>query len=365
MRELLVGDLAPSFAFSEFLRGEPVWALERGKIHVVEFWATTCGPCRGMIPELTKLQADHPDIVVIGVVALEQDVEKARAFVAEQGEEIGYRIALQAPSPERRAGSSFAMSRDPGRMTADWMDASFSIGVPQSFLIDASGRVAWIGHPFELHERLDALLAGRIDVVAAAAAYREEIAAKKTRERFRVHRAFDVSLETKNYAEFFRVLEETAAEHPEVETRFVGVKLRLLIQEGDAGRDEALAYARRASEGVARDDDNALLVIGFLLITTKIDGRERPQSSFVPEYAELGVEILRRVEPKLAPQPQLHFQFCETFSRGLAAAGRYDEALERIARARGFAAEAGLASRAFASLDELESFCRERASSKP
>ena len=56
---LSVGDPAPKLAVKEFVKGEPLKDLEKGKTYVVEFWATWCGPCRTSIPHLTELQKKH------------------------------------------------------------------------------------------------------------------------------------------------------------------------------------------------------------------------------------------------------------------------------------------------------------------
>src|SRR5438045_289765 len=43
--KLKVGDPAPALYLSKFIKGEPVTELEKGKIYVIECWATWCGPC--------------------------------------------------------------------------------------------------------------------------------------------------------------------------------------------------------------------------------------------------------------------------------------------------------------------------------
>ncbi|MDR0634971.1 MAG: TlpA family protein disulfide reductase, partial [Azoarcus sp.] len=69
------------------LDGGPVRLAEfRGKPLVVNFWARWCVPCRAELPELTTLQEEFAGrgLVVLGI-ALEEDAEKARDFLAAHG----------------------------------------------------------------------------------------------------------------------------------------------------------------------------------------------------------------------------------------------------------------------------------------
>ena len=47
---LKVGDNAPAITIADWVKGEPITGLEKGRVYVVEFWATWCGPCRVSIP---------------------------------------------------------------------------------------------------------------------------------------------------------------------------------------------------------------------------------------------------------------------------------------------------------------------------
>src|SRR5881227_3791659 len=87
---LSVGDPAPKLQVKEFVKGDPVKDLEKGKVYVVEFWATWCGPCRVSIPHLTELGKKHKDVTIIGVSIAEQDFAKVKPFVEEMGDKIDY-----------------------------------------------------------------------------------------------------------------------------------------------------------------------------------------------------------------------------------------------------------------------------------
>ncbi len=60
----------------------------KGKIVVVNFWATWCPPCRREFPDLVEFTREHQDVLVVGV-ALEKDDETARESVIKFAEPKG------------------------------------------------------------------------------------------------------------------------------------------------------------------------------------------------------------------------------------------------------------------------------------
>ena len=156
-----IGSPAPKLEVKEFVKGEPVKALEGGKIYVVEFWATWCGPCRSTIPHLTELQKKHADVAFIGVSVWEDDPSKVKPFVEEMGEKMNYRVALDAV-PEKGAG-------DDGAMAKNWMKAADQNGIPTAFIVDKAGKIAWIGHPAAMDKPLGKIVAGEWDIETAIA----------------------------------------------------------------------------------------------------------------------------------------------------------------------------------------------------
>jgi thiol-disulfide isomerase/thioredoxin len=68
----------------------------RGKVVLVNFWATWCPPCRAEIPDLIKLQERYRDkLVVLGISEDEVGPDEVKAFVTEQ--KINYPIAMSTP----------------------------------------------------------------------------------------------------------------------------------------------------------------------------------------------------------------------------------------------------------------------------
>jgi len=67
-----------------------------GKVTLVEFWATWCGPCREEIPELIKLQQKYPtQLQVIGFSVDEAPAAQVKRFAVQQG--INYPVAMATP----------------------------------------------------------------------------------------------------------------------------------------------------------------------------------------------------------------------------------------------------------------------------
>jgi len=133
--------------------------FEKGKLYVVEFWATWCGPCKASMPHLSKLQKEYgaKGVTIIGVTAKDphNSLEEVEAMVKDKGDTMGYTVAW-----------------DTDRKTYDtFMTAAGQHGIPCSYVIDGtSGKVVYIGHPMYLEVPLEAIAAGKWDLDTAATA---------------------------------------------------------------------------------------------------------------------------------------------------------------------------------------------------
>ncbi len=144
-----LGDPAAPLDIAAWVKGDPV-SLEvlRGKQPVVvEFWATWCPPCRASIPHLTELQKKYEGKVVFVGVS-DEAVEEVKPFVEEQGDAMGYRVAVDA-----------------GKTSEGYMEAYGIRGIPHAFVVDREGRMVYEAHPMdpEMETVLDLVVAGEFD----------------------------------------------------------------------------------------------------------------------------------------------------------------------------------------------------------
>lgn len=143
---LKVGDKAPAITVDNWVKGGSVTGFEKGKLYVVEFWATWCPPCKESIPHLTKLAHEHKDVTFLGVTGSERKpssggdnrLENLEKFVKDQGDKMDYHVGYDANR----------------KMVKDWLEAAGKDSIPTAFIIDGEGKIAWIGHPMGMEAPL-------------------------------------------------------------------------------------------------------------------------------------------------------------------------------------------------------------------
>src|SRR5438093_6922974 len=92
---VLLGALAPQFELSD-LEGRTVSLAQfRGKIVMLDFWATWCGPCRISMPILDRLQKEFSDDMVLLAVNLREPRDIVRDYVARQNVRSRVVLALE------------------------------------------------------------------------------------------------------------------------------------------------------------------------------------------------------------------------------------------------------------------------------
>jgi CubicO group peptidase (beta-lactamase class C family)/peroxiredoxin len=128
--QLAVGRTAPEIVGSD-IDGRPMRLSEyRGKVAVLKFWATWCGPCMGMVPHdraLVKRLEDKP-FALLGIES-DEDQPRAKKVIAEKG--INWRSWWDGGTRE-------------GPIAAAW-NVSGLWGWPTIFVLDAHGVIRYKG----------------------------------------------------------------------------------------------------------------------------------------------------------------------------------------------------------------------------
>jgi uncharacterized protein (TIGR03435 family) len=124
-----IGDVPPDLELSEMVQGmatnEVSWPGLRGKVVVLEFWATWCVPCIKAIPHLNELIDEFKDQPLVFLSITSEPAEKIARFLAAHPMKAS--IALDTNEAVKRA---FQVSR-----------------IPHVAIVNAQGRIAAITHP--------------------------------------------------------------------------------------------------------------------------------------------------------------------------------------------------------------------------
>ena len=116
------GGATPALALKDLTGTQHTLEQYRGKVVLVNFWATWCGPCRDEMPSIDRLQTQHGDAkLVVLAVNVDEPEQRIRAFL-------------------RRTPLAFRVLVDPGMKAARAWNARI---LPASFLVDRAGRIRY------------------------------------------------------------------------------------------------------------------------------------------------------------------------------------------------------------------------------
>ncbi len=139
-----IGSQAPDFELADLSGKKVTLADFKGKVVILDFWATWCGPCREEIPDFVKLQTKYKaqGLEIVGLSLDDGGEGVVRPFAEKH--EVNYTMLLGNQETADRYGGV--------------------VGIPTTFVLDRHGRIVkkFIGMmaPQTFEEAIQPLLAG-------------------------------------------------------------------------------------------------------------------------------------------------------------------------------------------------------------
>ncbi len=255
---LTIGSPAPVPAIEKFVRGtEPKW-FDPGKVYVVEFWATWCGPCRMSMPHISDVADKYKDkVVVVGIS--DEKVDTVTKFL---------------DTDEWKQKARYNLATDPDRSVHKaYMEAAGQNGIPTAFVVKDS-KVQWIGHPMSMDEPLAKIVDGSWDATAYKAEFEQQAAME--RKAMQRRRAMAKARQSGDWDSIMRMIDEDIAAAPAKSKPAMQVsKFKLLLTDANKPAD---GYALGREIVAAAKDDKMVLneVAWFVLDEDKVKERDIP-----------------------------------------------------------------------------------------
>ncbi|HRA87142.1 MAG TPA: redoxin family protein [Planctomycetaceae bacterium] len=179
---LTIGSEAPALDIEHWVsdgngKFKPVTEFAPGKVYVVEFWATWCGPCIASMPHLAAMQTKYADKGVQIVSISDEDLETVEGFLerpvrGSQNSDDGENAKKKTYG---ELTSVYCLTTDPDQsVSKDYMEAAEQNGIPTSFIVGKTGQVEWIGHPMAIDKPLEEVVADTWDREAFLVEFRQE-----------------------------------------------------------------------------------------------------------------------------------------------------------------------------------------------
>jgi thiol-disulfide isomerase/thioredoxin len=253
---LMVGDVAPALPVGRWIKGQPVQKFGDGRVHVVEFWATWCAPCRETIPHLTELQQKYAQqkVNIIGVSVLEDDQADVEPFVRDMGDKMAYTVAMDSVDGPGRMAK--------GQMNESWMKAAGRKYIPMAFIVDGQGKIAWIGSPKGIDQPLADVVAGKWDLATATARYHEEMLVEA--RLVKVLDEVGLAMKQGDFKHAVTVMDAAIASDAKFEGKLGAQKFTALLQSGQPAA--AYAYGERLIETVYAEEAGMLNMIAWTVV---------------------------------------------------------------------------------------------------
>ena len=153
-KQLTIGDQLPAIGKRvRWLKGKKVESYSKGKVYVIDLWATWCAPCIEMMPHTSNIAdryAKH-GVQIIGLALDPGSATATQQFVKTNPNMMRYAICEDIE----------------GQLKEEYMTRTATAGIPAVLIINQQGLLAWKGHPKNMGGPLAEIVLETYDLEAA------------------------------------------------------------------------------------------------------------------------------------------------------------------------------------------------------
>ena len=230
-KTLTIGDAAPPIDIEHWIKGDKVAKFESGKVYVVEFWATWCGPCKVSMPHLGELQTQYKDYGVTFIGISDEPLDTVTKFLdtVDKKSEKKWSDLIQ-----------YTLTTDPDKSVRnDYFTAAGQRGIPSAFIVGKDQHVEWIGNPHPMSDdgfdkALEAVVKDTWDRTAAKTAFENRGAAEKAAADSQ--KALATAMQSKDWPKVIEIADTLLAKNPK-DVNAAMLKFRTLVNETDKAQD--------------------------------------------------------------------------------------------------------------------------------
>ncbi len=136
---LKIGDPTPPIKVQTWLRGQPVTHFEKGKVYVLDFWATWCGGCIAVFPQISAIAEKYKDRVSFMSVDTYEHLGKSNA------EDPLPKVTQFLKTPQgQKLTLNVCLDGNAAAMWDAWIKPLRRVGLPTTYVIDQEGKIAWV-----------------------------------------------------------------------------------------------------------------------------------------------------------------------------------------------------------------------------
>ncbi|MDI9641367.1 redoxin domain-containing protein [Kamptonema cortianum] len=305
-QQLGPGSIAPDLNVA-WVKGKETKKFEAGKVYVVEFWATWCGPCKVTIPHLSEIAKKYKGKAeIIGVSIWEEPgttKDDINAFIKSMDGKMEYNVVMDVNDS----------------MAKNWMEASGQNGIPTAFIVNQKGQIAWVGHPSadDLDGTLKQVIEGTWDVAAAKKRADDERAQSEVLKV--VFGEIQAALQAGDFVAAIAAVDKGVKNHPEQSPILLTIKVDLLFE---FDTDEAQKLALKVAEKEMKGDAMQLNEWAWKIVDPE-GNLPRPDLKAAVRIAELACEASKFEDPMIL----------DTYALALYKSGKKAEAIKHQEKA--------------------------------